>query len=244
MLQFVLGLASGVILSLLLRFVEPLERMVSRLGRRLANDTGCDVYISSDHAQIWAATPPQWMTWSFRVPRRVLEQEPPADLRAWQSWVKARGGVDLWESQVEVTLVGNAPVTVFVHPPVVHATTAELPPGVNIYRPASGGPDVSVRTFEVDLDASGAASPLITRRELGWEDMGPTPARWSLAKGEAETVLIHVSSSEERLISWTAYLPVVVDGRRREIEISDDGAPFIFAGGRLEDAQVWLGPDR
>lgn len=80
-LHFLLGLASGIVVSLLLRFIEPLARWTAKFGRRVAKDIGCDVYVTSEHARTWAGSPAQWMTWSFRVPDEVLNEQPPADLR-------------------------------------------------------------------------------------------------------------------------------------------------------------------
>lgn len=242
MLQFLLGIVAGVVLSALLRFVEPLERWVSKLGRGLARDSGCEVHVTNDHARIWAGSPPHWLMWAFRAPPGVLQQEPPKDLRQWQRWIRDRGGVDLWESQVEVTLVGTSPTTVVIHPPRVSVTTAELPPGVNLYRPAGGGADLSPRQFEVDLDTAGPDNPIVTFADLGG-GASTGVLRWSLERGESESIMIRVFSEQDRLISWTARIPVVIDGKERHVDITDDGKPFVFAGGRVEDGHAWFGPE-
>lgn len=96
------------------------------------------------------------------------------------------------------------------------------------------------RAFDVDLDTFGPENPIVRLVDDGGEPPSG-PLSWSIARNEAEQILIQVRSSTPKLYRWTARLPVLIDGRRKYVVIDDHGRPFVFAGGGLDGWKEWDG---
>jgi hypothetical protein len=231
-----LGFVAGYAAS----FFEPLRSRVARAGRVASSDLGIDVNIESDPEVIWAGMP-NWIGFRFYFPGGIPETSPPADGRAWRKWAYGQGGCDSGESVVRITVVSRAAVTVVMETPIVICTAESAPPGQRAIYPV-GGAAIQPVAFYIDVDMFGYDHPIVTLTgEQG--DQVREPLTWSLTTGEAQTILLRVSSNSSDLVYWSARLPVIVDGERRFIDISADGADFEFAGSEAGDRDHFFDDD-
>lgn len=220
---YVLGLASGLGVAL----IEPVNRWVGRIGRRASRDMGLQVHVESDSAVIWAGMP-DWIGFHYYFPGQVPNEAPPSSPREWRAWAYGRGGYDLRQSTVRLTLLGTAPVSVVVETPIINACRADLPAGERAVHPV-GGAEVPPRAFDVDLDTFGPDNPTVQLIGDGGESLSG-PLSWSVSKNETEQILMMVHSETPGLYRWTARLPVIIDGTRQYLDVDDQGTPFVFAG--------------
>lgn len=230
MTTFVLGLASGLFGAYLLTLLEPVQRWLARGGRHLLNSDGLRVHVESDPAVIWAGLP-DWQGFFYYLPGQVDLTEPPANPRQWRTWISELGGWDLYESIVRITIVATAPTTVILETPVVEAVAHKLPPGRKILHRV-GGADLQPRAFYVDLDMFGLTSPQVTLADIGGDEKA-LPRSYAMKKDDVEVFLLRVTSQEPQLVTWRARIPLLVDGRREIIDITNRGYNFKFAGGDL-----------
>lgn len=227
-----LGLAGGLAASV----IEPINRGLARVGRRTARDRGLAVHVETDPSVIWAGTP-DWVAFQYFFPTTELPTPPPPNPRKWRAWAVAEGGLDLWESVVRLTIVGTAPVTVLLETPDVMVTRTPLPPGRKVLHPV-GGAEISPRAYRVDLDIFGEQSPDISLVEEG-DSVRQAPLSFSLERNAVEQILLRVQSQQQGLYSWRARLPILIDGKRKYVDIDDGGVPFLLAGGDLLDTSIW-----
>lgn len=233
---YALGLGSGVGVTL----IEPVNRWIGRVGRRASSDRGLQAHVESDPAVIWAGMP-DWIGFHYFFPGQVPAEAPPASPRDWRTWAYQRGGYDLQQSTVRLTLVGTAPVTAVVETPIVLAVGADLPEGDRVVHPV-GGAEVQPRSFDVDLDTFGPEHPIVQLVAEGGESPSG-PLSWSIARNEAQQILIQVRSPTPVLYRWTARIPVLIDGSRQYLDVDDHGEPFVFAGGELDAWKRWDGSE-
>lgn len=231
---FVLGLASGFAVA----FLEPVNRWMGRAGRRVSNDRGLQVHVEDDPAVIWAGMP-DWIGFHYFFPGQVPDEPPPASPRDWRKWAYERGGYDLRQSTVRLTLIGTAPVTVVIETPIVSVSQADLPRGDRVVHPV-GGAEVQPRAFDVDLDTFGPENPLVRLVDNGGEPLSG-PMSWSITHNEVEQILMQVRSQAPALYHWTARIPVIIDGTRQYLHVDNGGDPFVFAGGELDSWKAWDG---
>ncbi len=219
--------AVGLVVGYAGSFLEPLRSRVAALGRASSSEISVDTHIESDPSVIWAGEP-NWIPFQFFFPEAAPTEAPPPDGKGWRAWATTRGGFDLRESVVRVTVVSRAPVTVVLETPMVICTTEAAPEGVRAVYPV-GGASIQPTAFYVDVDTFGPEFPQVHLTGEQGKDV-KSPLTWSLGTGEAQTILLRVSSSSARLIYWSARIPLLIDGRRRYIDVNDEGKDFIFAG--------------
>lgn len=231
------GLAATTAAALASAYWEPVQRWVASRGRRTFDATGLRVHVETDPAVIWAGMP-DWEGFHFHLPQEAELCAPPANPREWHSWVVERGGWDLAESVVRLTITATAPTTVVIETPIVRASTAPLPPGPDLVH-SVGGADITPRAFYVDLDTFGPESPLVTLADSDGDQS--LPRSYSLKKDEVEQFLIRVAHSQPVLTIWTARIPVIVDGQREYLEIDNHGDGYVFSGGAMGGGLHWTG---
>lgn len=161
------------------------------------------------------------------------------DARDWKRWVHEQGGCDFGESTVRITLIGVSPTTVVVETPIVKVSQTQLPPGEYIMH-GVGGADLHPRSFNINLDYFGSASPIVELEDESGEPIRK-PLCLSLGTNDVEQFLLTVHSKTPSFYAWTAKLPVLIDGTRRYVDIDDEGADFIFAGGETAACKQWDG---
>lgn len=162
---------------------------------------------------------PTWIGADVFLPEVAAHEKPPANALDWRSWAKELGGCDASEATARVTLIGLAPVTVVVSTPVFHTSAGQLPDGFRAVRPV-GGAEMRPRGIDVDLDTFGAENPIVN---LGEESVdGPRmPSQWSLRQGDVEQFDLRAKLTTASIVTWSARIPLLIDGHRRFIEVSD-----------------------
>lgn len=233
--MFLLGLLGGVLAGLLLAALEPVHRLIGRLARR--TESAVTLHTETDPAVIWAGMP-NWIGFHYFLPPGARESEPPQRPHAWRRWALDNGGWDCVESVVRLTMIGQLPVTVVVEAPIVQATRAQPPPGFVAVWPV-GGADIVPREIVVHIDH--VAVPIMDAHAGPNE---PLNFPLSISHNEVEQIILRVRARAPGLYQWTAKLPVIVDGKRRYLDVRNEGGkPFEFVGSDLEDWQLWTGQD-
>lgn len=221
-MEFLLGLLSGVALSFLLTFLEPVQRLVQRTGRAAFKENPVDVHVQSDQAVIWAGLPP-WVSGRYFFDSALPGPRPPDACVDWTKWSKDNGGRPCGELELVLTIQAKLDVAVVVDTPVVRVVSRRDVEGVAATCLAAGGASVSPRRFDVDLDASDP--PMVFFRDEGMDPA--TMAGFSLIKGEVERFHIWASAAGKQELEWSLELPMIVNGR----EVRMDLGTFVTVGG-------------
>lgn len=159
MWQFIGGLIAGVVSGLGLALLEPVQRRLATLSRKVLSDHGIESHIELDPNVIYAGWP-DWVGFHYYLPEVWDRAAPPSNPRAWREWAKGEGGWDLQQSEERVTLTGTSPVSVVVETPIVDVSERPLPAGTAILH-AVGGAEASPRGLMCN-------STLRVPRTLGW----------------------------------------------------------------------------
>lgn len=191
----------------------------------LANVPELFVHVEANPSVIYAGLP-EWIGGAYVVPTElttsVIDRPPHGGCREWRSWLWALGAYDGGNSEVRVTLQGNANNTVLVDGLLIQVIERNDLEGHLLQCPV-GGADVRVRSLQADLDLE----PCVVNFR---DDLGEfsAPFAFTLARGEVE--VFHITASTTRRCLWTAELLLIVDGKRRRMYIDDDGQPFRTSG--------------
>jgi len=234
-LGFVLGLLSGVALSFLLAFTEPVQRLVKRKGRTVFREDPVDVHVQTDQAVIWAGLPP-WISGRYFFDDALPKATPPDACVDWTKWSREHGGRPCGEFELMITIQAKLDVAVVVDTPIVRVVTRREVDGVTATCVAVGGPSVSPRRFQVSLDASDP--PDIVFNDEGMEP--GTLAGFSLTKGEVERFHIWANATGQHELEWSLELPMIVNGD----EVRMDLGTFVAVGGGAASSEfLWQGDD-
>lgn len=169
---------------------------------------------------------------SFYFPRGFAPPEGPWAVTDWWSWAHASGGIDVRRTKVLVTLQGVEDCAILVGEPRLSARPIALDPGVICLPEGLGGGGVSPRVYDVKLEVGRA--PRVT-----YSDPAGRPSQFTLSKGETELIVLLVSA-ESGNHSWTAEVPLTINGVGRTIEITDRGGPFVTIGDfRRSERLMW-----
>jgi hypothetical protein len=220
-LGFALGLLSGVALSFVLAFLEPVQRFLQRKGRTTFKEDPVDVHVQTDPAVIWSGLPP-WISGRYFFDYALPADNPPDACVDWSAWSQGRGGRPCGEFELLITIQAKHDVAVVVDTPVVRIVSSRKLDGVTATCLAAGGASVTPRRFEVDLDASDP--PMILFVDEGAESSGPVG--FSLTKGEVERFHLWVRAEQAHEYKWALHLPLIVNGQ----EVRMDLDTFVMVG--------------
>lgn len=234
-LGFVLGLLSGVVLSFVLAFLEPVQRLLKQKGRATFKEDPVDVHVQTDRAVIWSGLPP-WISGRYFFDNALPTDNPPEACVDWSAWSQGHGGRPCGEFELLVTIQAKLDVAVVVDTPVVRIVNSRELDGVTATCLAAGGPSVTPRRFEVDLDASDP--PMISFVDEGAESSGPVG--FSLTKGEVERFHIWVRAEQAREYQWSLDLPMIVNGGEARMDL---GTFVIVGSGAGSSEFLWQAGD-
>lgn len=232
--KYMKDVAIAVVILIVTATVAPLaDGWTSFLRGHLRRDGRLfDIAVDSDPAIIWNGAPP-WVSFEYFLAHEDGSTEgigpPPQDPRQWRNWVQGRGGVDYGEVDILITIVAWHSVTIVVDSPIIEQFKTEpRPPGFPLVAPA-GGASLHPRGFRVELGYF--ETPITLYEDEGFE---PTsPPGFSLAKGDVERFHIRVRAEDTLLHRFRVKIPVLVDARRRLINLP--GEPeFALAGRDVE----------
>lgn len=221
--SFLLGIVAGVVVQAYLR---PLSARIERSARSAWADP-LIVSVERDPSIVWSGEP-DWVPFSVYVddPLR-LPSSMPVGRAEWVAAARSINAVDAFSTQLKVTLQARTEAAVVIERVrVVGHRQLPLEKGIIITRP-TGGAELEPRRFEIDLDWG--AEPLITWKNPGGLDSAPPG--FKLAAGDVERFHIwastHYESEQAIWHEWTIVLDLLVEGKKVERQISDDGRPFV-----------------
>lgn len=197
-----------------------------------------DVHVERDLSVIWAGSPP-WVGSGFVFGGDVPDSAP-SDCRDWWEWAHERGGLDADLTRLRLTFSTTSEAVVVLSAFRTKVKGRSAPePAWQVLRCATGGASMTVRHVRIDLDLFDTPTTQFVS-ELGEAIAAPV---LSLKKDEAETFDVQAYASS-MVVDWTLELLVIVNGKRKTIEISDDGMPFTTCGtsGLPESMRTGGGP--
>jgi len=134
----------------------------------------------------------------------------------FRPWVRSQGGVDAGSSKLQLVVQGKVPDPVIIS--VLRVKILQRSPritGVPVVCPPAA--EAQIRAVAVDLDA---IPPQVTYQSGSNKHFG-----FTVKEGETETFNI-VASTRRADFKWLIELDLVVSGKKRTIEVSDNGQPF------------------
>jgi hypothetical protein len=216
----VLGAVAGLAATVLF---HPVAERLERASRRLWRVNPLLVHVERDPEVIWAGSPP-WVGTSVWLPDHVTEH-PPSKCMAWSQWARRRSGHDADLTFLEITLQARKDTSLVIGTPIVRQRTDQVLGGRVLQCPV-GGADLEPRRIELDLDTFGDDHALVDFIVDGESSSFPTVA---LAPGDIERFHIWARARTGRH-QRRLELPVLVDGRRRVVNVDDGGDPFVTVG--------------
>jgi len=224
-----IGLLCLLVGAVLGPLVQPWSRRIERLGRRLWRERPVSVHIEWDQAVIWAGQPP-WVSFSNYFQGDLPSEDPPVAGVDWSRWAERNGGFDLGLTMLRVTVFAETDATVVLETPIVRGTTRDVPPGVGVLWPAPGGADLSPRRYSIQLDSGPYPARVTYMEQDPGVDPPQVPPTWTLARGEVAQLHIWAKADTGGLHAWTMQLPLLIDGRRKLMDVDKDGEPFMTVG--------------
>lgn len=213
-----IGIALAIVAAIVTLFVN--HYGVRLLDRRKP----LQIHVETDPRLIWGDAP-DWDPYACVIEKPVDQIDPPpsAHCRLWWSWAQEIGGVDAFDTVVQVTIVGESSTTVVIEglrlkirdrKEALHGTALVC---------RTGGADMTPRGLDIDLDLES-----VTVVDDGGEPMNG-PLRLSVRKGEPEVLQIR-AHAELSFVQWSCDLVYLLGGRRRVEPISPSQNVFSTTG--------------
>lgn len=173
-------------------------------------------------------------TSTYLVPGTArVDEVPPDDVDSWWSWAHGLGGEPVGQVRLVVTIQLLIDRAVVVDEPRVVKRRVEDPDGIEVRPSPMGGAGFWPRIHQFDLTASGARPSVMN------EALEHAPSNFKLTRDDTERVDI-LCRADQGSWEWTVTLPVIVDGRRHELTIDDDGRPFrTVSSAKATSSQTW-----
>lgn len=215
MLSMLVGAGVGILgSSVVSPFLAPWGRKAERAGEVVAAEDPLDVLVDTDQAIIWAGAPP-WVGFSYYFPSGLPDDDPPPVGFDWSRWAYKNGGTDVGLSIVQLTLQAKQHATVVLDPPIVRVLGRSPIAHGAVGTYGAGGADLHPRHFKVELDIFDP--PVIEYVNEDYQSVS-NPA-FTLVSGEVERFHIWAYATSETLVEWTLELPVIVNGKRRLVQV-------------------------
>jgi hypothetical protein len=209
----------------------PAGFLVSVARQRARDRRPLQTHVEQDTAIIYG-TIPDWVSFPyyFDCQPEQLPLDPPPMGVDWWIWAIENHGIPAGHSEISMTLspkTGSSTVIVDrLRVELVEVTPA--PPGTVVIHPV-GGADIVHRQAHITL--IGDMPPPVSFLEAGSADE-TSAFTFALNVGEPAKLAITARADMGKyLYKWTAILDAIVAGKRRSVEISDNGKPFILHGG-------------
>lgn len=233
-MQGVLNIAIGFVVGAFIApFVKPWTRLLERLGRRLFAESPVIVNLERDQSVIWAGAPP-WVGYRTYFPQGLPDEPEPDAAVDWHAWAVRNGGIDVGLTMVQVTIQAKLDVSVVLGTPIVRIVdTADASTAGVMARRLTGGADLTPRRYEIELGITDPPLVYYINDEAG--ENTPPPS-FRLAAGDAEQLQIWAKAHDNTWYDWTITLPVIVDGVRKLVNLTDDRGPLSTVGDNSDDA--------
>jgi hypothetical protein len=196
--------------------------------------------VETDPARIYAGLP-EWQTYDLVAPvaSAGLGAPPSARCRDWRTWAQRRGAVDADETLANAYLQARSGAAVIIDGIEIDVVRRRLPvEGTSAHCPA-GGAVGNPRLIDVDLDAD---PPEVLYAEAGDDYPARRGLNFTLTDSETETFQFR-AHTRKCDCEWRARVQMVVDGKRTEVPLDEDGRPFRTSSSRRADHVEWTGSD-
>jgi hypothetical protein len=197
-----------------------------------------DSFIEQDTSIIFGNIP-DWASFPyyFNCNKDQLPLDPPARGVDWWSWVKDNHGMAAIHSELAVTLCPRAEQTVLIDSFRVRSLrVVDATPGCIVTHPV-GGADITHRQVDIRLQPF---CPYATFREAGSREERKGFS-FALKKGEPARISVTTRAEDNNhCYEWVGQLDVVAGGKRRTIQVADQGRPFKLHGGGNCKTYQWI----
>jgi hypothetical protein len=210
-----------------------------RISRWIRRIDPVQVHIEPDPEIIYANLPNIISFPQFIPCERTAVPSAPDKPLALYKWAKELGGSPAWAFDLQVTITAWDELDVVVDTLRVEAVERKIPSGVVVVKGVGGA---AIQREQLDVKLSTTACTVTPRRAgSGTEFNG---FAFQLKPGEVQRFLLHVSPKDDTdqpvdAYEWTAFLDLLVQNRRKTIQINDHGKPFVLVK-REARRTVWL----
>lgn len=192
------------------------DRLAS--SRSARGGHGLQVHVEADPANMNLHD--FFSTSTYLLPTNAtLDDVPADDVDQWWTWSRGLGGVPVDHVRVVVTIQLLVDRAVVVDEPRIAKRRIPGPKGVLVMPSPMGGDGFWPRVYQFDLD-SDTSRPKVLAAAL---EFAPTGFR--LTRDGTERIDI-LCATETGAWEWTVTIPVIVDGKRHELVVDDNGEPF------------------
>lgn len=208
----------------------PLGWLAKGAVQRARDRRPLQTFVEQDTAIIFG-TIPDWVgfPYYFDCQPEQLPVDPPHMGVDWWTWAIDNHGIPARRSEIAVTLLPKTESTVIVDRLRVKLVeVTPTPPGSIVVHP-HGGAAIVHRQGRIRL--LGKMAPIVSFLEQGSAEKR-SGFTFALSAGEPARLAITAHAEEaDYLYKWTAVLDLIVGGKRRSVEISNNGKPFVLHGG-------------
>lgn len=232
MVEWLLGIASTVVLAVLAWLFTPLRNWLEPVRLRFTRDHGVMLRVYRDppdmeglDVESLIGTPARYLSGlNFYFEDREPPSSPPSHDEEWWQWARRHGGEDVFVTHLLLLLQATQERALTVGVPRVERMLDRTPPGIVCGPSGQGGNGLLVRRFYINLD-----KPDPLRAQFFAAD-NTESARFALNKGETVALLViaEVSSGKH---SWCLKIPIDADGQRFYLTADNRGRPFVTVGG-------------
>ncbi|OBI29832.1 hypothetical protein [Mycolicibacter sinensis] len=211
-----------------------------RVWRWMRRQDPLQIHVETDPEIIYANMP-DWITFPQFVPVDSAEiPPPPRNTLAMSAWAKQLGGAPAHSVDLQVTLKAWDDLEVIVDMFRVEARGRDLPPGSVVVQPVGGA---SIQRAELDVELSTFACT-VTPRKAGSAEPFDGFA-FQLKPGEVQRFLLHVhapygGSEPVDAYEWKGLLDLLIQNKRRTVEINDNGGPFVLVNAHRYRELWWM----
>lgn len=232
MAEWLLGIASAIVLAVLGWVFSPLRNRLDAPRLRLSGDHGVKLKVYVDPEDMAGLD----LETNLGIEARHLpgvnfffpSEDPPArppvqGKEQWWQWARRLGGEDVYASHVLLLLQATQDRAVTVGVPKVDRRVDPAPTGIVCGPEGQGGNGLLVRRFYIDLDEPDPVRPRFIDQD------GVEGPRFTLSKGET-VALVAIAVASRGRHEWTLRLPIAVDGEDFELVADKGGTPFVTVG--------------
>lgn len=198
--------------------------------------------LDEDHRVIYRNTPP-WVSFPyfFECSAAEVPAPPPGGPLEWWVWARRHGGTpaDVSESQLTISSRTSTPLVVDGLNVVLNNSNPANE-GVVVFQPV-GGADITHRGFEVRLNTF---CPTVSVRDHGGSTVPQLD--FSLSRGESArfSITAFADRAENTVFDWSASVQLVVDGRRKFLDLKGSRESFLLYAGNAPryswDGDRWV----
>lgn len=212
-----------------------------RVWRWMSRQDPLQIHVETDPEIIYANMP-DWITFPQFIPLdSAAIPPPPKNTLAMSAWAKQLGGLPAQSVDLQITIRAWDDLEVIVDTFRVKARGRDLPPGTVVVQPVGGA---SIQRAQLDVELSTFACTVVPRKAGSAEPFDGFA--FHLKPGDVQRFLLHVhtpydGSESVDAYEWNGLLDLLIENKRRTIEINDNGEPFVLVNAHRYRDLWWMG---